>query len=99
MGVQPQQLVLTSAYKTLQFAREELDVSILLKGGMPVWDWAGEKVIVEELGYLYTYLDGQKMHFGQQLSPRESGYLLCPAPLQPKLIQQIRETLSSNAPA
>lgn len=99
MGVAPDQLVMTSAYKTLQFVRGELDVSILLKGGMPVWDWAGEKVIVEELGYRYTYLDGREMRFGQVPTPRETGYLICPAPLQATLIQHIQQTLSSSAPA
>lgn len=98
MGVDPKQLVLTSAYKTLQFALGQLDVSILLKGGMPVWDWAGEKVIVEELGYRYTYLDGRPMHFGKQPDPRENGFLICPAPLQTRLIQHIQQTLSSNTP-
>lgn len=99
MGVKSKQLLLTSAYKTLQFVKGELDVSILLKGGMPVWDWAGEKVIVEELGYRYTYLDGREMHFGQVPVPRENGYLICPAPLQATLIQRIQRTLSSNTPA
>lgn len=97
MGVQSDQLVLTSAYKTLQLVRGELDVSILLKGGMPVWDWAGEKVIVEELGYTYTYLDGREMLFGQVPVPRETGYLLCPGPLQPNLIRKVQQTLSSNS--
>lgn len=99
MGVRSNQIVLTSAYKTLQFVRGELDVSILLKGGMPVWDWAGEKVIVEELGYRYTYLDGREMHFGRTPSPRESGYLICPAPLQATMIQHILQTLSSSTAA
>jgi 3'(2'), 5'-bisphosphate nucleotidase len=99
MGVQANQLLLTSAYKTLQFVEGELDVSILLKGGMPVWDWAGEKVIVEELGFRYTYLDGREMHFGQVPVPRETGYLICPAPLQATMIQHIQQTLSSSTSA
>lgn len=99
MGVKPQQLLLTSAYKTLQFVQGELDVSILLKGGMPVWDWAGEKVIVEELGFRYTYLDGREMQFGQVPVPREKGYLLCPEPLQANLIHQIQQTLFPSTTA
>lgn len=98
MGVKPDQILLTSAYKTLQFVRGELDVSILLKGGMPVWDWAGEKVIVEELGFRYTYLDGREMHFGQVPVPRETGFLTCPAPLQANMIRNIQQTLSSSTP-
>ena len=99
MGVQSNQLLMTSAYKTLQFVQGELDVSILLKGGMPVWDWAGEKVIVEELGFRYTYLDGREMHFGQVPVPRETGYLICPAPLQANMIKHIQQTLASITPA
>jgi 3'(2'), 5'-bisphosphate nucleotidase len=99
MGVKPDQLLLTSAYKTLQLVNGELDVSILLKGGMPVWDWAGEKVIVEELGFSYTYLDGRQMQFGQVPVPRENGYLLCPAPLQATLIRHIQQTLSQSTTA
>lgn len=99
MGIRPDQIVLTSAYKTLQFVQGELDVSILLKGGMPVWDWAGEKVIVEELGYRYTYLDGREMEFGNTPTPRESGYLICPAPYQAAMIQEIMQTLSSSTAA
>lgn len=97
LGVRPEQIVLTSSYKTLQFARGELDVSIHLKGGMPPWDWAGEKVIVEELGYHYTYLDGRPMLFGQVPVPRETGFLICPAPLHAKLVYNIQQVLASNA--
>ncbi|MCB0633953.1 MAG: hypothetical protein KDD15_29685, partial [Lewinella sp.] len=96
MGIREEQILLTSAYKTLQFVRGELDVSILLKGGMPVWDWAGEKVIVEELGYRYTYLDGREMHFGVKPEPRETGYLICPEPLREKLLRQIWKVLSPS---
>lgn len=96
MGVGEDQILLTSAYKTLQLVRGELDVSILLKGGMPVWDWAGEKVIVEELGYRYTYLDGREMHFGVTPEPRETGYLLCPEPLREELLREIWSVLSPS---
>lgn len=96
MGVGEEQIVLTSAYKTLQFVRGELDVSLLLKGGMPVWDWAGEKVIVEELGYRYTYLDGREMQFGVQPEPRETGYLICPQPLREQLMKRIWKVLSPS---
>lgn len=97
LGARPDQIVLTSSYKTLQFARGELDVSIHLKGGMPPWDWAGEKVIVEELGYRYTYLDGREIRFGHEPVPREKGFLICPAILHPTLVQRIQQVLASDA--
>jgi 3'(2'), 5'-bisphosphate nucleotidase len=96
LGIRDEQILLTSAYKTLQFATGELDVSILLKGGMPVWDWAGEKVIVEELGYRYSYLDGREMHFGVKPEPRETGYLICPEPLCESLMRRIWKVLSPS---
>lgn len=96
LGVRDEQILLTSAYKTLQFVTGELDVSLLLKGGMPVWDWAGEKVIVEELGYRYTYLDGREMEFGISPEPPERGYLICPEPLREKLMQRIWKLLSPS---
>lgn len=78
LGIPPQRILQTNAMRTLQMARRELDVNIFLMRKIEAWDWAGEKVIVEELGLNHSYLDGAPIHFGQPPREDNPGYLLCP---------------------
>lgn len=68
----------TNALRTLQMARHELDVNIFLMPRIEAWDWAGEKVIIEELGLNHSYLDGAPIRFGEAPRSSNPGYLLCP---------------------
>jgi fructose-1,6-bisphosphatase/inositol monophosphatase family enzyme len=78
MGIPQHRILQTNAMRTLQMARRELDVNIFLMQKIEAWDWAGEKVIVEELGLNHSYLDGAPIHFGQPPRKDNPGYLLCP---------------------
>lgn len=79
MGIPEARILQVTAYRTLMMARGELDVNIFLMRKIEPWDWAGEKVIVEELGLTHRYLDGAPVQFGQAPRPDNPGYIVCPA--------------------
>ena len=91
IGADPTQIVYTTAYKTLQFIRGELEVSIYAKPFMAPWDWAGDKVILEELGFSYAYLNGKELDFLNHPIQNNPGYLICPAIYQQELSQKIMD--------
>lgn len=78
LGVEEGRVVMTTALRTLQFVQEQLDVAIFLKRRIPEWDWAGEKVILETLGFHHSYLDGRPIRFGEAPPAGNAGYLICP---------------------
>jgi len=78
LGVEEGRVVMTTAMRTLQFARNKLDVALFMKRRIPEWDWAGEKVIVEEMGFKHSYLNGQPIKFGEEPPKDNPGYLICP---------------------
>ncbi len=78
MHIPAHRILQTNALRTLQMAKHELDVNIFLMPKIEAWDWAGEKVIVEELGLNHSYLDGAPIRFGEAPRPGNPGYLLCP---------------------
>lgn len=89
-----QYLVPTTAYKTKQFVEGDLQVSIYAKPFMAPWDWAGDKVILEELGYQYGYINGEELLFEQQAPSDHLGYLICPKMYQATLTEQLQAVLS-----
>jgi fructose-1,6-bisphosphatase/inositol monophosphatase family enzyme len=89
IGADTSQIVYTTAYKTLQFVRGELEVSIYSKPFMAPWDWAGDKVILEELGFFYAYLNGKELDFLNHPIQNNPGYLICPAIYQQELSDKI----------
>lgn len=91
IGADPTQIVYTTAYKTLQFTRGELEVSIYAKPFMAPWDWAGDKVILEELGFSYVYLNGKELDFLNHPIQNNPGYLICPTIYQQELSQKIMD--------
>jgi fructose-1,6-bisphosphatase/inositol monophosphatase family enzyme len=78
MGVPPHRIIRTDARRTLQMVKGELDVNIFLLPRIEAWDWAGEKVIIECLGFNHSFLNGQPISFGQNPPAGNPGYLLCP---------------------
>lgn len=89
LGVEPDRVIMINALRTLQFARNELDVAIFLRRHIPEWDWAGEKVIVEEIGFHHSYLDGQPIRFGEKPQGNSPGYLICPQFHREKLLHLV----------
>ncbi len=78
LGVAPHRIIRTDARRTFQMANGELDVNIFLLPRIEAWDWAGEKVIIETLGFNHSYLNGEPILFGQKPPNGNAGYLLCP---------------------
>ncbi len=88
IGVDSDRIVKTTARRTLQFVQGELDVALFLMRRIPEWDWAGEKVVLEELGFSHTYLDGRPIEFGKEPASDNPGYLICHPDHRPRLMQQ-----------
>lgn len=93
LDVEEGRVVMVNALRTFQFARNQLDVAIFIKRHIPEWDWAGEKVIVEEIGFHHSYLDGKTIRFGEKPRKGNPGYLICPPPYRPRLIRQAMDFL------
>ncbi len=96
LGIGHSQVVMTTALRTLEFVRGQLDAAIFIKRHIPEWDWAGEKVIVEELGFNHSYLDGQPIHFGEKPRKDNPGYLICPPEHKEQLIEKAGEYLENR---
>ncbi|MDX1667738.1 MAG: inositol monophosphatase family protein [Saprospiraceae bacterium] len=93
LDVEDGRVVMINALRTFQFAQNQLDVAIFLKQHIPEWDWAGEKVIVEEMGFHHSYLDGEPIRFGEKPRKGNPGYLICPPPYRHQLINQVMSYL------
>lgn len=96
LGVGDNRIAYTTANRTLLMAQGQLDVNIFLMPRIPIWDLAGEKVIVEELGYAHCYLDGSPVTFGQEPPPGNRGYLLCRAEWRDHFLEEVPRLLPSE---
>ena len=66
------------------------DIAIVLENSIPEWEWTAEKAILNELGYAFTYLDGENFSFGRKPSPENPGYLICPAYCKEEIVSKMR---------
>ena len=67
------------ASKVFDFVLGRVDALIALNRFVAPWDWAPGQVILQELGYALTHLNGQPLHLADQRSPESFGYLTAPA--------------------
>lgn len=93
IGADQQKVVLTDSTRTFQLALGQVDATIMLMHRIPEWDWAAEKVIVEELGYYHGYLNGRPALFGEEPPENNPGYLICPLPFEQTLRSRVLEAL------
>ncbi len=96
LGVVDGRVVRTTANRTHLMAQGQLDVNIFLMPRIPIWDLAGEKVIVEELGFAHSYLDGSPVVFGQEPPRGNRGYLLCQAEWRDHFLEEVPKLLPSE---
>ena len=78
MGFGEEQLVYTHADRTRKALKGDLHSILSLMRLIHPWDWAGEKVILEALGWRYAYLDGKPLDPFVTPPPNNKGYLACP---------------------
>lgn len=93
MGVSPLQVILTSARRTLYLALGNLHVFFSLSSFINEWDWCGEQVIVKELGFVHSYLDGSPVRFGFDPPQNNRGYLICHESISEDMMQKINRHL------
>jgi 3'-phosphoadenosine 5'-phosphosulfate (PAPS) 3'-phosphatase len=93
LGVGPERVRRTMADRTLLMAQGQLGVNVFLLPRVPIWDLAGEKVIVEELGFSHCYLDGTPVAFGEAPPRGNRGYLICPVAWREHFLEEIPKHL------
>lgn len=93
LGVGKDRVRYTTANRTLLMTQGQLEVNLFLMPRIPIWDLAGEKVIVEELGFAHCYLDGSPVAFGQAPPSGNRGYLVCPASWREYFLEEIPKLL------
>ncbi|MCB9266625.1 MAG: inositol monophosphatase family protein [Lewinellaceae bacterium] len=89
LGVDKGRVIRTDARRTLLMALGQLDVSLFLRPRINIWDLAGEKVILEELGFSHGYLDGSPVRFGNEPPRGNRGYLMCPSQWREKFLGEL----------
>ena len=89
LGVGDNRIIRTDARRTLLMAQGQLDVNLFLRPRIAIWDLAGEKVIIEELGFSHCYLDNSPVRFGQEPPRGNRGYLMCPAAWKEKFLKEL----------
>lgn len=89
LGVGDSRIIRTDARRTLLMALGQLEVSLFLRPRIPIWDLAGEKVIIEELGFSHCYLNGSPIRFGHEPPRGNRGYLMCPAEWRDKFLEEV----------
>jgi fructose-1,6-bisphosphatase/inositol monophosphatase family enzyme len=91
LGVRGDHVVYYHGFRALEIAKGNFDVAISLVRSIPDWDLAAEKVILEELGFNHSYLDGSSVRFGEKPAKDNRGYLICPGEHRERLIKEIWE--------
>lgn len=89
LGVGDNRIIRTDARRSLLLALGELDVCLFLRPRIAIWDLAGEKVIIEELGFSHSCLDGSPVRFGNEPPRGNRGYLMCPAGWREKFLGEL----------
>ena len=93
IGASQEKVILTDSTRTLQLAKGEVDATIMLTKRIPEWDWAAEKVVVQEMGFYHGYLNGKPALFGEEPPENNPGYLICPMPYESQLRSMVLEAL------
>ena len=93
MGFSEEQLIYTHADRSRQALKGNLHSILSLMRLIQPWDWAGEKVILEALGWRYAYLDGQPLDPFVSPPPNNKGYLACPESWIDRLSSKVQEHL------
>ncbi len=89
LSVGGNRIIRTDARRTLLMALGQLDVNLFLRPHISIWDLAGEKAIIEELGFSHCYLDGSPVRFGHEPPRGNKGYLMCPAGWKDKFLEEL----------
>ena len=91
LGVAPEQIVATGCIsnKVIAFVLGQVDALIALNRFIPPWDWAPGRLILQELGYTLTHLNGQPVGFDDRPGDSPFGYLVAPARHLPRLLSEL----------
>lgn len=79
----------TGIQRTIDIVLGNLDVAPLLQPYISPWDLAAEKAFLDELGYNYSFLNGNEITFSDNRKGDNAGYLICPKAQKEQLVMEI----------
>ncbi|MFN7115668.1 MAG: inositol monophosphatase family protein [Saprospiraceae bacterium] len=79
--------------RTIDIVQGKLDVAVLLQPYISPWDLSAEKAFLNELGFNYSFLNGEPISFSETRNKNNNGYLICPYAYKEKLITEIDKHL------
>jgi len=89
LGIGQEQINISSGSVLFDLIFGICDVSISLHNNIPIWDIAPSKILLEELNYSFTLLNGDNIDFFK-IPKHNSGYLICPKDNLSELLEFIR---------
>lgn len=79
--------------RTIEMVEGKLEAAILLQPYISPWDLAAEKAFLQELGFVYTLLDGSPVTLSDKRNNSNLGYVICPQTHQERLIAEVSKHL------
>lgn len=79
--------------RTIEMVEDKLDAAILLQPYISPWDLAAEKAFLQELGFTYTFLNGNEVTFSDMHHKNNAGYLICSKTQYERLVKEVKKYL------
>ena len=91
LSLKAEQIVSTGcvASKVFDFVLGRVDALVALNRFIAPWDWAPAKVILQELGYGLSHLNGKAVHLSDQPIMENFGYMVAPEVHLPRLTDEV----------
>ncbi|MEL6670967.1 MAG: inositol monophosphatase [Bacteroidota bacterium] len=91
LGVSQENIVPTGSIgsKSMSFALGEVHVLVGLNRRMPFWDIAPGILLLQELGYSFSHLTGEKITLFPEDNDLAFGYLVCPPQFEAKARKEL----------
>lgn len=83
----------TGIQRTIDIVNGKLDVVPLLQPYISPWDLSAEKAFLNELGFNYSFLNGEPISFSDIRNKNNAGYLICPPSHKERLVAEINSHL------
>ncbi len=81
----------TGIQRTIDIVQGRLDVAPLLQPYISPWDLSAEKAFLEELGYNYSFLNGDPIPLSDWHNKSNVGYLIYPTAHKARLVAEIKK--------
>jgi len=94
MGIDEDRIIYpTGIQRTIDIVKSKLDVVPLLQSYISPWDMSAERAFLAELGFNYSFLNGEPISFSDIRNKNNTGYLICPPSHKERLVAEINSHL------